>query len=188
MTVVQPLLADAYAHLGRLGEAKALIASTPLDCYRCLSTRAEIAAFDHDWAAADRWWAQLDRQTPTRPLAQAGWAASLLARGDLDGAIAQAREGHRRGPHFADPLELWGEALLRKGDYAAAGGKFAEADAHAPRWGRNHMLWGEALMLSGRYAEARAQYQIANGLDLSAGDRAALKVLLARTATGPLHG
>ncbi|HEX4097880.1 MAG TPA: hypothetical protein VHX64_14225, partial [Caulobacteraceae bacterium] len=65
---------------------------------------------------------------------------------------------------------------------------FAEADKDAPKWGRNHLRWGEALMLSGRYAEARAQYQIAEGLDLSAGDRAALNVLLARTATGPLHG
>jgi hypothetical protein len=48
--------------------------------------------------------------------------------------------------------------------------------------------WGEALMLSGRYAEARAQYEAANGMDLSRADRAALNVLLARTAGGPLHG
>ncbi len=43
-------------------------------------------------------------------------------------------------------------------------------------------------MLSGRYAEARRQYEIASGLDLSKPDRAALDVLLARTAQGPLHG
>jgi hypothetical protein len=50
------------------------------------------------------------------------------------------------------------------------------------------MRWGEALMLAGRYAEARRQYETANGLDLSKPDRAALDVLLARTASGPLRG
>jgi hypothetical protein len=43
-------------------------------------------------------------------------------------------------------------------------------------------------MLSSRYAEARRQFEVANGLVLSKPDRAALDVLLARTATGPLHG
>ena len=43
-------------------------------------------------------------------------------------------------------------------------------------------------MLAGRYREARAQLQAASGLDLDIPDQAALKVLLARTATGPLHG
>ncbi len=77
---------------------------------------------------------------------------------------------------------------MRKGDYAGAVAKFAEADTDAPKWGGNHMRWGEALMLSGRYAEARAQYEAADGMDLSKPDRAALNVLLARTAAGPLHG
>jgi hypothetical protein len=77
---------------------------------------------------------------------------------------------------------------MLKGDLAGAVAKFAEADKHAPRWGRNHLRWGEALMLQGRYREARAQFETANGLDLSTPDRAALNVLLARTASGPLHG
>ncbi len=187
-TVVQPLLAQAYAHLGRLDQAKALVAQTPLDCYRCLTTRAEIAELQQDWTAADRWWAELDRQTPGRPLAQAGWARSLLDRGAFVRAIAVAREGYRRSPHFADPLEVWGEALLKKGEAADAAGKFAEAAANAPRWGRNRLMWGEALMLSGRYGEARAQLQAASGMELSKSDRAALDVLLTRTASGPLHG
>jgi hypothetical protein len=49
-------------------------------------------------------------------------------------------------------------------------------------------MWGEALMLAGRYAEARRQYEIASGLDLYRPERAALDVLLARTAKGHLHG
>ncbi len=43
-------------------------------------------------------------------------------------------------------------------------------------------------MLAGRYGEARRQFETAGGLDLSRPDRAALQVLLARTASGPLHG
>ena len=77
---------------------------------------------------------------------------------------------------------------MRKGDFADAAAKFAKAAPYAPRWGHNHLLWGEALMLAGRYAEARAQYETASGLDLSRPDRAALNLLLARTASGPLHG
>ena len=43
-------------------------------------------------------------------------------------------------------------------------------------------------MLSGRYAQARAQYQAAGALDLSRPEHAAVDVLLARTASGPLQG
>ena len=187
-TIVAPLLAQAYAHLGRMAEAKAMAADTPVDCYRCLLTRGEIATLDRDWKAADRWYVVLDRQTPDRTLSPSAWAASLLARGDIDGAIAKTIEAHRRSPQFADPIELWGEALVKKGDFPAAVAKFAEAGEAAPRWGRNHLLWGEALMLSGRYAEARRQFETSAGLDLSPADRAALNVLLARTASGPLRG
>ncbi|MGH2929495.1 MAG: tetratricopeptide repeat protein, partial [Solirubrobacteraceae bacterium] len=137
---------------------------------------------------AQDWFGRWSRLSPSLPFADTAWGKALLARGDVQGAIARLKEAHRRSPHFADPLELWGEALMRQGDPAGAIGKFTQADAQAPRWGRNHMLWGEALMLSGRYAEARAQYQAAEGMDLSKPDRAALQLLLARTASGPLHG
>ncbi|HEY5410775.1 MAG TPA: hypothetical protein VIJ94_08605, partial [Caulobacteraceae bacterium] len=187
-TVVQPLLAHAYVHLGRVDEAKALISSTPLDCYRCLIARGEIADRERNWGAADHWYAEVDRQTPGRPLASPKWISSLIARGDLDGALAKAQSAHVGVPGFADPVELGGEALMAKHDYAAAAARFAQADKYAPRWGRNHLLWGEALMLSGRFAEARTQYEAASAMDLSKPDRAALNVLLARTARGPLHG
>jgi tetratricopeptide (TPR) repeat protein len=179
-TVVLPLLAQAYAHLGKLEEAKMLATGSPTDCYRCLAVRGEIATLERDWAAADRWYAALDRQTPSRPLASTPWAASLLARGNPDGAIAKAEEGHRRAPHFADPLELWGEALMRKGDYAGAAAKFAEAAQYARHWGRDRLRWGQALLQTGHAAEARAQFEAAKGLDLSAADRAALDMALKR--------
>jgi hypothetical protein len=180
-TVVLPSLALAYAHLGRLDEAKALADGSPLDCYRCLAVRGEIATLEHDWAAADRWYAALDQQTPSRPLSPAPWAESLLARGNPDGAMAKAEEGYRRAPHFADPLELWGEALMRKGDYTGAAAKFDQASRYAPRWGRNRLRWGQALLQAGKPAEARAQFEAAMSLDLSPTDRGALDALLKRS-------
>jgi tetratricopeptide (TPR) repeat protein len=187
-TLAPTLVAQAYAHVGRLAEAQAVAAQTSTDCIPCLIARGFVAARKHDWAQADAWYAEAVRQSPSVPDAPLAWGQALLDRGDIDGAIAKLEEAHRRGPHYADPLEAWGEALLRKGDYAGAIAKFAEADKDAPRWGRNHMRWGDALMLSSRYREARAQYEAANGMDLSKPDRAALDVLLARTASGPLHG
>ena len=181
-------IAQAYANAGRLAEARSWVSKSPLDCNFCLRIRGLVAAKGGDWAAVDRWYGEAARTAPSLPLALTEWGQALLAKGDLDAAITKLSQAHRRAPAFADPLELWGEALLRKGDYDGAISKFTEANRGAPRWGRNHMRWGEALMLSGRYAEARAQYEIANGLDLSNPDRAALNILLARTASGVLHG
>jgi tetratricopeptide (TPR) repeat protein len=181
-------LASATARLGRVAEAEAIIAPTPLDCYDCLFRRGVIATSAGDWRAADRWFAEAVRQAPSGADAFDAWGQSLLDRGDPHGAIEKLKQAHDLSPHFADPLEMWGEALMRTGDLQGAAAKFADADKYAPRWGRNHMRWGEALMLSGRYHDARIQYEAANGMDLSRADRAALSVLLARTAEGPLHG
>jgi len=185
---VRPLRAIAMARLGDTAAADALILQTPVDCDLCARARGQIAAIEHDWGAVDYWYGLVAKRSPSIPFADADWGAALLVKGDTAGAIGKLRQANAISPHFPDPLELWGEALMAKRDYASAVPKFAKADNDAPRWGRNHLLCGEALMLSGRYAEARAQYQIANGLDLSVGDRAALNVLLARTANGPLHG
>ncbi len=113
---------------------------------------------------------------------------SLLARGDAEGALAEAVTALRRSPRDAWAEDLKGEALTRLGRFGEAAAVFAAADPDGPRWGRHHIHWGEALMLGGRYAEARAQFEAANGMDLNRPDRAALNVLLARTASGHLHG
>jgi tetratricopeptide (TPR) repeat protein len=183
-----PPRALALAESGRFDEASQLVGRTPLDCDGCLVARGSIAALAGDGAQSRQWFQRAADQAPLSPLAYTEWGRALLAKGDLDGAIGKLEEAHRRGPHYADPLELWGEALMRMGDLKGAAAKFAEADQYAPRWGRNHLRWGEALMLTGRYAEARRQFEAANSLDLSKPDRAALNVLLARTASGPLHG
>lgn len=175
---VWPDLALGYAETGRLAEAKALIARTPPDCDPCLEARARIAAIAADWPAVDRWFAALDRQAPQLPDWDTDWGEALLAKGDVNAAIAKLEQADRKGRHFADPLELWGEALMKKGDFQGAVAKFAEADKDAPRWGRNHLRWGQALMRLGRKDQARAQLKIASAMDLSPSDRATLDSLL----------
>jgi tetratricopeptide (TPR) repeat protein len=171
-------LAIAYAHLGRFEDAERLVGSTAPDCVPCLSARGKIAQLKGDWPAADGWFAEMARLTPSLPEANTAWGAMLLAKGDADGAIAKLGQAHKLGPRYADPLELWGEALMRKGDFANAARKFREADRYAPRWGRNHLLWGKALAKLGRPDEAKAQWRIARGLDLSLTERAELAMLL----------
>ena len=141
--------AYAKAMSGDVAGGKALIATTPLDCDTCLRVRGRIAAAEQDWPTAARWFAMVTRQAPSIPFAYADWGAMLLAKGDLDGAIAKLQLAHEKGPHYADALELWGEALMRKGDDAGAAAKFAEADKYAPHWDRNHAMWRQALAKAG---------------------------------------
>ncbi len=170
----------ALARLGRLPEAAAEIAATPLDCYRCLQVRGQVAAAQGDRAGAAHWFSQAVRQSPQLPQAETEWARLLTEAGDIDGAIARLAQAHAKSPHFPDALELWGEALMRKGAFKGAVAKFTEADTHAPRWGRNHLRWGQALARLGRRDEARAQFGRANGLDLDPSDRTTLDALLAK--------
>jgi len=172
--VYRPSLAEGRARLGDMDGAAAAISLTPVDCYDCVRARGRIAAVEHDWPTAQRWFAEAARQAPSLPFAETDWGEALLAKGDLDGSIARLRQAHDKGPRFADPLELWGEALMRKGDFAAAAQKFAEADKAAPRWGRNQLHWGEALARQGRKDQAHAHFQAAAALDLSEADRAEL--------------
>ena len=167
-------LADIYAHMGRFAEADTLVSGTPLDCDPCVMRRGSIAGLEHDWPKSDRWFAEAVRLAPSFPEPYVAWGATLLAKGDVDGAIAQLTRAHRTGPHFADPMELWGEALMRKGDIAGATAKFTAADKDAPRWGRNHLRWGDALARLGKADEAKAQWRVAGQLDLSVADRAEL--------------
>ena len=187
-TSVTPYLALAKAETGDIAGARSLIATTPADCYLCVRMRARIEAQAHDWPGAERWFAEAVRQAPSPPFAYVEWARMRLDRGDAAGAMAELKPAVAKSPHFANAWELQGEALMAQRDWAGAARAFTQADAYAPNWGRNHLRWGEALMLAGRYREARAQFETANGLELSAADRAALTVLLDRTAKGPLHG
>ena len=194
---LQPLLppmnslgirAVALAHLGRTAEALALTRQAPADCYPCAVREGEVRGLAGDRRGAEAAFARAFALGPSLPMAHDTRGSRLLARGDAAGAVREAMASLRLAPHDGSAKTLWGEGLMAAGDYARAAAKFATADEDAPRLGRNHLLWGEALMLAGRYAEARAQFVAAAGMDLNGPDRAALNVLLTRTASGRLHG
>jgi predicted Zn-dependent protease len=175
--LIWPLEAQALANAGDVAGAQALVGRTPLDCYPCLRARAQIAAQARDWPAAERWFAQAQRQAPSPPTAYAEWGRMRLDKGDADGAVALLRIAAAKAPHFADPPQVWGEALLAKGDAAGASRKFAEAGKLAPNWGRNHLKAGQALMRLGRADAARAELRTAGKLDLTPPERAELSAL-----------
>jgi tetratricopeptide (TPR) repeat protein len=161
-----PYEATALAHLGNFGAANALIDKTPRDCYACIRNRADIAAVEKRWAAADYWFAMAVAQAPSIPMAYWDWGRALLEHGDADGAIAKFKLASEKGPHFADPLEGWGEALMAQNRSDLALAKFEAANKEAPNWTRLHLKWGEALFYAGQKDEARKQFAIAASLEL----------------------
>ena len=169
-----PWLAYAYAMLGAKPAAAAILNALPGDCYVCARMRGRVAAHDGHGQAAAWWFARAVTLAPSPPFAYADWGAMLMAKGDLDGAIAKFESAHRKGPHFADALEMWGEALMAKNRSDLALAKFEEAGKDAPNWGRLHLKWGEALLWSGDKVEAGKQLAIASNLDLSTAEKAEL--------------
>lgn len=169
-----PWLAMAHARLGEFKDAEQLLAQTPQDCDVCLRTRAALAAMQNQAARADDLFAAAVQHQPEIPFAYADWGSALLARGDVAGAIAKLKLANKRGPGFADPLEVWGEALVRQGDFAAAAAKFSAANALAPQWGRSHLRLGQTLLKLGNGTAAREQFALAATLDLSAAEKSEL--------------
>jgi tetratricopeptide (TPR) repeat protein len=131
---IQPLEALAMAHSGDVAAAEKLAAQTPADCYLCVRVRGQIAAIKRDWPTAERWFAEAARQAPSLPFAFSEWGEMRLAKGDLDGAIAEFEAAHRKTRHFADALKGWGDALARRGQPKAALAKYEEALEYAPNW------------------------------------------------------
>ncbi len=172
--LVEPLAAYAMARQGDLAGAQARIGRTPLDAYDAVIMRGKIAELAGNRAHADHWFGQAVKMAPSIVFAHQAWAEAKLARGDLDGAMTEARTGAKLAPRFADPLELQGEVLLARGDARGAATAFAKASRFAPRWGRLRLKWGEALARQGRTEEARAQWRAAAAIDLTAAERTAL--------------
>lgn len=174
-----PDLARAYALAGDPARAEAVAAQMPSDCYPCLTARGEVAAMRRDWRAAERWYGEAIRQGPSIPYAYSLYGQMLLARGNIDGAIAQFGEAHRRGPRSADPLKYWGDALAARGDVAGSVERYRAAAERAPRWPALHIDLGRALWRLRGHAEARAHFRTAAGLELAPVDRVRLQRILA---------
>ena len=98
----------------------------------------------------------------------------MLDKGDPGAAIEKFKLASKKGPRFADPLEMWGEVLIRKNRSDLALAKFEEADKYAPNWGRLHLKWGEALVYAGRKDEAKAKFARARQLDLTPSEKSEL--------------
>ncbi len=171
---LRPTEIEALARNGDIAGAEAMGAGMAMDCDACLRARGRVAMIAHDWAGAAHWFAIVSARSPHIPFADSDWGMMLLAKGDLNGAIAKFESAHEKGPRFADPLEMWGEALIRENRSDLALAKFAEAARYAPNWGRLHLKWGEALLYAGKKDEAKIQFDAASRLDLSAPDRLAL--------------
>jgi tetratricopeptide (TPR) repeat protein len=133
-TQIWPWLAYGYARTGRLAEARALIARTPLDCYLCLRARAMIAAEAKDNRAADAWFARAVKAAPSLPFAYGEWGRAMAARGDHMKAEARFADAHERGPKWADALVWWGDSLRARGHGWSARMRYDEAARLAPNW------------------------------------------------------
>lgn len=131
---LDPLLAEGYARLGRNVEADAVLSRIPADVYDGWRARGRIAALRHDYAGADKAFAEAARQAPSIPRAFADWGDMLAGRGDTAGAIAKFKDANQRGPHWADPLKSWGDVLAKQGHSAEALTKYDEALKFAPKW------------------------------------------------------
>jgi tetratricopeptide (TPR) repeat protein len=170
-----PLLAHAMARVGDTVGAQAVIDTTPSDCNACIRARAQIAEASRQPRRADYWFARAIRQAPSIPFAYLEWGQALMARGDVNAAIAKFALASQKGPHFADALELWGEALMAKKQSHLALAMFAEAEKYAPNWGRLHLKWGQALVYAGRMEEAKAKFARAATLDLTRAENSELQ-------------
>ncbi len=170
--------ARALAKLGRVAEAEAVLAATPLDCAPCVISRGIAAEARGDRRTADHWFGQAARMTPSLPFANHDWGRALLARGDAKGALDRFDAAHRASPRHPDSIEGRGEALLALGDAKGATAAFAEAAKLTPKWGRLHLKWGRALAKLGRAAEAQTEFRMAATLDLTPAERAELTQVL----------
>ena len=173
-TVTAPLLAVLYAKTGDWAKADALLKSLPNDCDICVRAKGQVEAIRGNWAAAEYWFTLVSTRSPGIPFADSDWGRMLMAKGDLDGAIAKLEVAHQKGPHFADPLEMWGEALIAKNRSDLALAKFDEADKYAPNWGRLHLKWGEALWWAGKHDDANKQFALAAALDMTPSEKSEL--------------
>lgn len=129
-----PRQAEALVMLGRLDEAQALAARTPLDCYYCLRVRGLVVQAKGDPMTAQRWFAEAVKQGPRLPAAYVDWARLLAAHKRFGGAEARFAKAAELAPNWADPLKYWGDALAAQGKRTEALAKYEAALKLAPNW------------------------------------------------------
>ncbi len=129
-----PKEAQALLQLGRVDEAAALIARTPLDCYSCVRVRGLVEEARGDAPAAQRWFAEAARQAPRLAPAFADWGRLLAHARHYDSAEVKLAYAARLAPNWADPLKYWGDMLAAEGKRHEALAKYEAALRLAPNW------------------------------------------------------
>jgi tetratricopeptide (TPR) repeat protein len=130
-----PLEARALVRLGRIDEAAALIAKTPLDCYSCVRIRGMIEEARANAGAAQRWYAEAARQGPRLAPAFADWGRLLANVRHYESAEVKLARAAQLAPNWADPLKTWGDVLAAEGKREDARAKYDAALKLAPNWG-----------------------------------------------------
>jgi tetratricopeptide (TPR) repeat protein len=129
-----PLLAEAYAHVGRDTDANELLAAIPTDVYDGYRARGRVATLRRDYTNGEVAFGNAVREGPSIPRAYLDWGDLLAAKGDPAAALAKYAEASRRGPNWADPLKAWGDLLAKQGKTKAALEKYDAALKRAPNW------------------------------------------------------
>ena len=133
-TQTWPTQADSLLKLGRLAEAAAMIARTPLGCYSCLVIRGKVAASRGDPMEAQRWFKEAVRQGPRLPLAYLEWGRLLAAHGKTIAAEARFDEAAKFAPNWADPLKYRADLFAARGKTTQAVKDYDAATRRAPNW------------------------------------------------------
>lgn len=128
------LEARALIQLGRVDEAAALIAQTPLDCYTCVRVRGLVEEARDNAPAAQRWYAEAARQGPRLAPAFADWGRLLVNARHYEGAEVKLARAVQLAPNWADPLKTWGDMLAAEGRSKEALAKYDDALKLAPAW------------------------------------------------------
>ncbi len=97
-------------------------------------------------------------------LAHNNLASSLLAKGEVDAAIIEFREGLRLAPELASLHDGLGSALSAKGEQDAAASEFREAARLDPNLAAIHHNFGQALAAKGDLNGAVREYRRALNL------------------------
>jgi tetratricopeptide (TPR) repeat protein len=129
-----PLEARALIRLGRLDEAAALAARTPLDCYSCVRVRGLVDEARGNAPQAQRWFAEAARQGPRLAPAFADWGQLLAKARHYASAEPKLARAVQLAPNWADPLKYWGDMLADEGKPDQAIAKYDAALKLAPAW------------------------------------------------------
>lgn len=100
----------------------------------CPALRADTLEALGDHEAADNAYRKAIDISPHTPYPYEHRGETRLARGDVNGAIADFTVANQLGPHFADPLKFWGDALAREAKWQEALAKYGAALNYAPHW------------------------------------------------------